>query len=203
MNNTKFQKHEKMRNLLINLQKDVRNTPKVDWHLVYKKEMRISHFKERSFNAEFGDRPLLLLSFVYHKFLSANNISEAHFLYFLNWVRLYDTFDELAGKWDVDTKKFQSKVIIILNILYEGLKYVVFDLLILEEKIYFNNTLIIGAVDTTECPQERPKNSNQERKILYSGKQKDFTLKWEICCSIGYGFILQISPAYGNSKLYF
>jgi len=42
----------------------------------------------------------------------------------------------------------------------------------------FNWGVVVGIHDATECPIERPVESNL-RHLFYSGKKKDFTVKYE------------------------
>lgn len=130
----------------------------------------------RIFMALIGVKPFIL-TILWQKYKLSALLQPRHFLWTLNFLKEYSTTDSLSSKWNVSAKTYATAVFRTLHLLAENLNEVDFQDR-LEGIPLFTWGLYSGALDATECPIERPKNW-RIRRLLYSGKQKTFTVKYE------------------------
>ena len=158
--------NEKIRelNLFLGLlRQEIATSPQIDWLSVYKNERNLRNVKVDSFISEFGTWPFGMLSYVFNKHLKPNGYSPIHFLIFLTWRRTYDTIDFFAGVWDKNWRVIKEAIDGVLYCLEKGMNFISVDFIFLDKYALYGNSIVIGAIDTTECAQERPKNDNEER----------------------------------------
>lgn len=147
-----------------------------DWLDVLAVSLRVRRVSKRIFKATIGVKPIILV-YIWHKYSLSRYMKCQHLLWALNFIREYSTIDNLCTRWNVSAKTFSKIVWQTLNQLATILNEVHFDDRLSEASL-LQLGVYVGAVDATECPVARPKNW-RIRRLLYSGKKKTFTVKYE------------------------
>jgi len=138
--------------------------------------------------SKIGVEPLIL-EFIWEKYGKCEELSlREDLLLLFNFMKEYPTQDVLASNWKISRPTLIKKIWTILYYLNDHMNEISLDDRFNAKIGIFEWGAVVGIHDATECPIERPVDNNL-RRLFYSGKKKDFTLKYEITVCISDGII--------------